>query len=108
MWQTFKEWELLIFDMGTVSMERSSGSCESWVEFWREGEPGGSCGLEGHLLRDLDKGFRRDEKKGKNRERGEGEPSFFEGSGRKKASKGDCYGVGQPGESFILSLILTY
>lgn len=64
-------------DLGTVSMKRLSGSCESWMEFWREGEPGRSCGLEGHLLRDLDKGFRRHEKKGKNRERREGEPSFL-------------------------------
>lgn len=55
-------------------MERSSGSCKSWVHSWREDEAGGSCGLEGHLLGNLDKGSRREERKGENRKRRKGKP----------------------------------
>lgn len=29
-------------DLGIICMERLVGSCESWVEFWREDEFGGS------------------------------------------------------------------
>lgn len=55
-------------------LERSAGSCKSWVHSWREDEAGGSCGLEGHLLRNLDKSFQREEKKEENRERRKGKP----------------------------------
>lgn len=61
-------------DLGTISMERSAGSCKSWVHSWREDEAGGSCGLEGHLLKNLDKSFRREERNGENRERRKGKP----------------------------------
>lgn len=60
------------------------------------------------VLRNLDKHSRRDKRKGKNRERREGDP-FLRAVGRKRAGRGDCYGEGQAGESFIfLSFILIY
>lgn len=64
-------------------MERSAGSCESWVHSWREDEAGGSCGLEGQLLGNLDKGFRRKERKGENRKRRKGKP-FLRAVGEKE------------------------
>lgn len=47
MWQTLRVGathfrHVSLRDLGTICMGRSAGSCESWVESWREDEPGGS------------------------------------------------------------------
>lgn len=58
--------------------------------------------LEGAVgvRRNLDKGFRREERRGRI---GKGErKAFLKDSGRKRARRRGCYGVGQPGKSFIL------
>lgn len=88
-------------NLNTISMERSAGSCE-----W---SPGERLRLEGAaVLRNLDKHSRRDKRKGKNRERREGDP-FLRAVGRKRASKGTAMEKDkQEGHISFLSFILIY
>jgi len=47
---------VIVSSPGTVYLGRSAGNCGSWVKSQREDEAGGSRGLVGHLLKNVDKG----------------------------------------------------